>query len=138
MNMQNTPDDIRTASVFGQHGRDAGKTFTILEIDPLTLAGYSLRFNSALRIESYTDLIDQWKEGDASGEPPIDAILRTLQGADPKAIHALMTELLDYVRVSPDPQHPGVNRPLMKDDIREMKTLGEILSALIKLNFAAV
>lgn len=130
------PDDARTASVYGVHGRDAGKTFTILEIDPLTTAGYALRFNSALRIESYLDLFEQWQEGEKEGVPPIDEILRTLQGADPIAVHTLITEMLDYVLVSPDPQHPGVNRPLMKNDIRELKTLGEILSALVKLNFA--
>jgi len=135
--MTTTSDDARNASLHGTHGRDTGKTFTLLEIDPLTLAGYALRFNSALRIESYMDLIEEWKAGEAAGEPPIDVILRTLQGADPKAVHELITEMLDYVRVSPDPKHPGVNRPLMKDDIRELKTLGEILSALVKLNFAA-
>lgn len=132
-----TPDDARSATVYGSHGRDVGKSFTLLEIDPLTTAGYALRFNSALRIDSYVDLINQWKDGEAAGEPPIDAILRTLQGADPKAVHALMTEMLDYVRISPDPQHPGVNRPLLPNDIRELKTLGEILSALVKLNFTA-
>lgn len=135
--MTHIPDDARTATVYGVHGRDHSKTFTILEIDPLTTAGYALRFNAALRVESYVDLIAQWKAGEESGEPPIDAILRTMQGADPIALHAIISELLDYVRITPDPQHPGVLRPLLKDDIRELKTLGEILSALVKLNFAA-
>ena len=43
----------------------------------------------------------------------------------------------DTVRVSPDPQHPGVNRPLLpnRSDIKEMQTLGDILTAAAKLNF---
>ena len=132
-----TDTDARSSIIYAQHGRDAGKKFTILEIDPLTAAGYALRLNSALRVESYMDLLAEWRDSEAEGVPPIDTILRTLQGADPKAVHELMSELLDYVRVSPDPQHPGVDRELLKDDIREFKTLGEILAGIVKLNFAA-
>ena len=61
--------------------------------------------------------------------------MKTMQGADPLVLHTLLNELLDYVRISPDPQHPGVNRKLLPNDIREMKTLGEVLLALVKLNF---
>lgn len=135
--MTPTLDDTRSLTVYGQHGRDVRKTFMLLEVDPLTAAGFALRFNAALKVESYVELMAQWEEGEQNGEPPIDAILRTLQGADPVALHALMNELLEYVRISPDPQHPGANRPLMPNDIRELKTLGEILSGLVKLNFGS-
>lgn len=128
-------DDALTSTIIAAAGRDAGKQFTMLEIDPMTKAGYALRFNSALRIDSYQSLIDLWRDGAEEGAAPIDAIMKTLQGSDPQAIHTLLNELLDYVRISPDPQHPGVNRPLMKADIREMKTLGDVLLALVKLNF---
>lgn len=131
----NQLDDALTTTFIAATGRDAGKQFTVLEVDPMTKAGYVLRFNAALRIDSYQALIDQWRDSAEQGEPDIDAIMRTMQGSDPVAIHALLSELLDYVRISPDPQHPGVNRTLMKDDIREMKTLGEVLLALVKLNF---
>ena len=137
---QSIPDDARTATVYGQHGRDAGKQFTILEIDPLTCAGLALRLNSAMRIESYEALLADWKAAADANGSPIDLILGALRGADPQAIHALITEILDYVRVSPDPKHPGVNRPLLADrsDIRELKTLGEILAAAMKLNFGGL
>jgi len=134
------PDDARTLTVYGQHGRDAGKQYTILEIDPLTAAGYALRLNSAMRIESYETLIAEWKAASEEGGSPIDLILGALRGADAKAVHTLIEELLDYVRVSPDPRHPGVNRALLADrtDIRELKTLGEVLAGVLKLNFAGV
>jgi hypothetical protein len=128
-------DEARTSTITAATGRDAGKQFTVLEIDPMTKAGYVLRFNSALRVDSFQALIDEWREGADTGEPPIDLIMKTLQGADAKVVHALLQELLDYVRISPDPQHPGVNRALMLNDIREMRTLGDVLLALVKLNF---
>ena len=133
----NPSDDTRAVTVYGQHGRDVGKQFTVTEIDPLTLAGFSLRLNSAMRIDSYEALILDWQTGSVAGKPPIDLIMKALQGADPVAVHGLITELLDYVLVSPDPKHPGVNRALMKTDIREIKTLGEVLIALVKLNFGS-
>ena len=131
-------DDARTETVYGQHGRDVGKQYTILEVDPLTAAGLALRLNSALRIESYEAMMLNWATAADKGEAPIDLILGALRGSDPVAVHALITEALDYVRVSPDPKHPGVNRALLPDrsDIREMKTLGEVLKAWLKLNFS--
>lgn len=128
-------DDALTATLIANTGRDAGKQFTVLEIDPMTKAGYVLRFNSALRVESFQTLIDEWRAADETGEAPVDLIMKTLQGSDATAVHALLQELLDYVRISPDPQHPGVNRTLLTNDIREMKTLGDVLLALVKLNF---
>lgn len=131
----NQPDEALTATVYASFNRDTGKTFKLMEIDPMTKAGYALRFNSALRVDSYQTLIDQWRASAETGEPPIDLIMKTLQGSDAQAVHALVSELLDYVHVAPDPQHPGAFRPLMKTDIREMRTLGDVLLALVKLNF---
>lgn len=133
----NPLDDALTSTLIAATGRDAGKQFTMLEIDPMTKAGYALRFNSALRVDSYQTLIDQWRASADAGEPPIDLIMRTLQGSDPKVVHELLNELLGYVRISPDPQHPGVNRQLLPTDIREMRTLGDVLIALVKLNFVS-
>lgn len=129
-------DDALTSTIIAATGRDAGKQFTLLEIDPMIKAGYILRFNSALRVESFMALLDEWRDFADRGEPPVDLIMRTLQGSDAMAVHALLTELLDYVRISPDPQHPGVNRKLLPNDIREMKTLlNDVLPALVTLNF---
>jgi hypothetical protein len=128
-------DDALTATLIAATGRDAGKQFTVLEIDPMTKAGYALRFNSALRVDSYQALLDDWRTGAEAGEANVDVIFKTLQGSDPDAVHKLMSELLDYVRISPDPQHPGVNRRLLPTDIREMRTLGDVLLELVKLNF---
>lgn len=132
----NLPDDARTLAVPGVHGRDAGKTFHCVEIDPLTLSGFVLRLVSALRVDSYEALIETLtaKTKGADGVP-IDAIMKLLQGADPRAVHGLIGELLDYVLITPDPKHPGVKRALLENEIREIRTLGAVLMGVAKLNF---
>lgn len=136
----NLPEDTRMLTVPGVHGRDAGKTFHCIEIDPLTLSGFVLRLVSALRVESYEALLEQLmtaKDKDASSVP-VDTVMKLLQGADPRAVHELMHELLDYVLITPDPKHPGVKRPLLENEIREIRTLGDVMMGVCKLNFGKV
>lgn len=138
IDMHNLPDDARTLAVPGVYGRDAGKTYHCMEIDPLTLSGYVLRLVSALRVESYESLIEELmlaKDSDAE-RVPVDAVMRLLQGADPRAVHGLISELLDYVLITPDPKHPGVKRALLENEIREIRTLGDVLMGVAKLNFS--
>ena len=128
--------DTEHLTIPGVHGRDAGKTFFVCEIDPLTLSGYVLRLVSAVRVASYETLLAEIEAATSRDEPPIDTIMQLLQGADPAAVHALITELImGYVLVSPDPKHPGVMRKLMRDDIREIRTLGDVLMGIFKFNF---
>jgi hypothetical protein len=135
MDMHNLPDDARTHLVQGVHGRDAGKAFHCIEIDPLTLSGYVLRLVSALGVDSYEALLEQLQSAKGRDGVPIDAIMKLLQGADPRAVHSLIAELLDYVLITPDPKHPGVKRPLLENEIREIRTLGDVLMGVAKLNF---
>lgn len=131
----NLSEDTRMHQVHGVHGRDAGKTFWCVEIDPLALSGYVLRLVSALRVESYEALLAQITGAQGENGVPLDAIMQMLQGADPRAIHALLSELLDYVLITPDPKHPGVKRALVENEIREIRTLGDVLMGIAKLNF---
>ena len=131
----NLPEDTRMLAVHGVHGRDAGKTFHCIEIDPLTLSGFVLRLVTALRVESYEALLEQFMSAKESANVPIDSIMRLLQGADPRAVHELLSELLDYVLITPDPKHPGVKRALLENEIREIRTLGDVLIGVAKLNF---
>lgn len=129
-------DDIKTTTFYATHGRDQSKRFEITEVDPLALSGYVLRLLSALKVASYEALIAALtpKEDDEDFKA-IDAILQVLQGADPATVHALVTEALRYVRIAPDPQYPEAWRPLNSTDIREIRTLGDVLLAFVKLNF---
>jgi hypothetical protein len=134
-------DDDRTLDILGTRGRDAGKVFHLLEIDPLTLSGFVLRLVAALRVPDYDALIARFmpfvvaQKAGEDATAPIDAVMQLLQGADPHAVHALISELLDFVRISPDPAHPNVRRALQRDDIRELQTLGAVLMGHVKLNF---
>lgn len=130
-------DDSKTVDLYGTHARDAGKRFEVREVDPLTMSGYVLRLVSALRVPNFETVQALFARGedDAPADESINAILRILQGADPVAVHALVSEALQYVRIAPDPQHPEAWRALMSTDIRELRTLGEVLVAFIKLHF---
>jgi len=116
-------------------GRDAGKRFRFPELDPLFLAGLALRLVSALKIASF-DVLRQLAapaDPDApAGEPDedkLDALLSILRGCDPVAVHTLVTEILGYVEIAPDPKHPEAWRPVMVNggDIQELKTLGAVV-----------
>jgi hypothetical protein len=129
-------DDTKVTAFFASYGRDTSKRFEVSEVDPLALSGYVLRLLSALKVASYEALLSAlMTKGDGDNFESIDAILQVLQGADPAAVHALVTEALRYVRIAPDPQHPEAWRALLPTDIREIRTLGDILLAFVKLNF---
>jgi hypothetical protein len=130
----NEPTPIALTDVYGT-GRDAGKTFRVPRIDPLTFAGYALRLVAALRVESYEGLLVEIRDRVDAGDAPIDTIMRVLQGCDPQAVHQLIKDVLTHVTIAPDPQHPGVNRALMGNDILELKTLGDLLMTVSQIHF---
>lgn len=138
-------DEGRTVTLDKCPGRDAQRKYRITEIDPLTMSGYMLRLVSALRIDSLDNVYGQFQEiltaPETDGMPPddsVNALFKLLGGCDPTALHALITDLLQYVEVARDPRHPNAWMPLdVKQDMREMATLGKVLSAVVSLNFKA-
>lgn len=117
--------------------RDIGKRFRVNEISPLVLSGYMLRLVAALKGVEYETLVSELREARADTENPdaaLNVVLRTLSGSDPAAVHALVTDLLTHVDIAADPRHPEGFRPLLPTDIRELKTLGDVLIALVVLN----
>jgi hypothetical protein len=118
-------------------GRDSGKTYRVPRIDALPFAGYVLRLVAALRVDSYEGLLAEIQASVEAQETPLDTVMRVLQGSDPAAIHALIKDLLTHVMISPDPKHPGVNRPLLDGEVVEIKTLGAILQTLAAIHFSS-
>jgi hypothetical protein len=129
-------DEIKTTTAYGTKGRDAGKAFRITEIDVLSKTSFVLRLVAALRVESYEDLLAKVQAAPA-GAPQIDVIMQILQGSQPQAVHALVTDALQSVQIAPDPKHPEAFRPLTQTDIRELSTLGALLAAFAMLNIYA-
>lgn len=129
--------DGKTTNITGIHGRDLNKVFVVHEVPPLDLAGLVLRLVSGLRVESYSALMESFTapDPDNAGEQ-IDAVMSLLRGADPTAVHALISDALSHVTICPDPKHPGAERAMMVSDIQEIRTLGDVLVAFAKLHFA--
>lgn len=133
----NMNENTLSAVVEARAPRDAGKRFRVGEIAPLVLSGYMLRLVAALNGADYESLVHELREARADTENPdvaLNVVLRTLSGSDPTAVHALITDLLTHVEVAADPRHPEGFRPLLPTDIRELKTLGDVLIALVVLN----
>lgn len=119
-----------TVTLAGQHGRDNGKNFQIREVPPVEMATFILRLLGAIRLEGVDELRALMTP--TEGVDEIDTVLRLLAGCDATATRALILDVLKYVMVAPDPQHPGMFRALRDDDIKELRTLGDIIGAFVR------
>jgi len=126
-------NDSREIIYQGAHGRDAGKAFKVEEISPVQTAAYVLRILAALRLSDQADLLELFQPA-ANNDEAKEGILRVLTGCDPERMHGLITDALTHVQVAPDPQHPGLFRPVQVADIREMRTLGDLLGTFARVN----
>jgi hypothetical protein len=120
-----------SVTLTAHHGRDAGMTFKIAEVPPVEMTTFILRLLGAVRLDGVDEL--RALMDPAEGVDQIDVVLRLLAGCDAMAVRQLLLDMLNYVQVAPDPKHPGVFRKL-NDDIRELKTLGEIVGAFVRTN----
>jgi hypothetical protein len=138
---------LASQSIFQAHiGRDNGKCFRAVEVDPLTMAGYVLRLTSALKVPDWSavqTLFAARPENDPDGinsDDAINAVMDILRGCDAAAVHALVTEALTYVEVAPDPRHPEAWRRLNvappNHDIQELRTLGGVLMTFAAVNLS--
>lgn len=123
-------DADNTVSLTGQRGRDAGKTFQIAEVPPVEMTTFILRLLGAVRMDGVDELRSLMNPPDDVDQ--IDIVLRLLAGCDALAVRQLILDMLTYVQVAPDAQHPGMFRKLRDDDIKELKTLGEIVGAFVR------
>lgn len=125
-------DQSNSTTITGNHGRDAGKTFQINEVPPVEMATFVLRLLGAIRLGGVDEL--RALMNPVEGTDEIDSVLRLLAGCDPAAVKSLINDALGYTRIAPDPQHPGMFRALRDDDIKELKTLGQVLGAFVRTN----
>ncbi|QMV32354.1 hypothetical protein T2_00037 [Ralstonia phage Elie] len=131
-----TTNDSRTLAVQAKHGRDVGKTFHIVEFETMAKTALVLRAVSALRVDSVQDVVRNLSAAaQEDSDAAFNSALKLLHGADSAALQVLLNDLLDGVQIAPDARHPGSVRALERADIRELRTLGDVLFAVVKVNF---
>lgn len=116
-------------------GRDSGKVFRIQEVNPIEMSGFMLRLLAALRASNVEALLGfVAPSADDDTDPALGNILRMLMGCDPDAVHALVKDALQYVKVNRDAKHPNAFFAVNVSDIKELATLGQVLGAFGRLN----
>lgn len=112
-------------------GRDKGKVFHLLEMSPLRSEKWALR---ALRAAV---------KGGADLGPEIVAMgvqgilvsgVQALFNAEFDDVEPLLDEMMSCITIKPDPRNPAITRPLIEDDIEEVKTLLELRMEVLKLH----
>lgn len=145
--MARPPTDYRTPTMTyaddngitltAQTGRDISKQFRIPEIPPTETVTFVLRLLAAVQLSGVDELTDimngNRSDSDASNAERIASIMRLLSGCDPTKVRALITDALSYITIAPDPNN-RMFRKLEETDIKEMKTLGELLNAFVRVN----
>mgnify|MGYP007010366395 FL=1 len=120
---------LKSTSVTIEKGRDKGKRFFISEMPVRKLEWWALRLIlSALG----NDGIDQSKESPLMllGSMGV-GILTKVKPADAKP---LMDEMLDYMKILPNPTDPTVQRHIDDDDIEDLGTLFKLRAEWFKLH----
>lgn len=115
----------------GDSGRDRGKMFHLIEMSATRADKWARRAIGVL-IKSGVDIPD---DALGSGLAGLAAIgIGALANVGTFEADAILDELMDCVKIVPDPNHPGVMRPLIEDDIEEVKTLYFIRAELFELH----
>lgn len=118
-------------------GRDNGKQFRIPEIPPTETVTFVLRLLAAVQlsgVDELTDIMNGSREDtETSNAERIASIMRLLSGCDPTKVRTLITDALSYITIAPDPNN-RMFRKLDETDIKEMKTLGELLNKFVRIN----
>lgn len=99
-------------------GRDLGKTFCLREMSAEASEEWALRALLALTKGGF-DI------GDAAGGGMAKIAMMGLQSLgqlEYKDLKPLLDEMFNCVTFCPDKKHPGVERPLLPDDIDEVAT----------------
>lgn len=127
----------RKITVFvGTDGRDKSKRFIITEMPALKAERWALRALMALAnsgVELSTDL----RESGFAGLAYLG--LDALQKLKYDDVGPLLDEMLDCVRIAPDPKNPDSTRELVRneregDDIEEVSTLLKLRHAIFELH----
>lgn len=103
-------------------GRDAGRVFIITEMP--SKQGFEWGIRAVMAIAHNFELPDNWKD---QGLAAVAALgFSSLTKAPWGDVSPLLDELMDCVKIQPDPKQPAVVRDLIDDDIQEIETQLEL------------
>ena len=100
-------------------GRDKGKVFHITEWDSETAETWGIRSIAAVA-KSGRAIPDAIKGTGMMGIATMG--LQAMMDIDTEIVIRLLNELLECVKYQPDPKQEAVRRPLIRDDIEEVRT----------------
>lgn len=112
-------------------GRDEGKTFLLREMPASQVEDWCLRALLALA-KAGVELPDGIESAGAAGIAAMG--VQALQGLNYTEAKPLMDEMMGCVQICPDPRNPTVIRPLVEDDIEELKTRLFLRNQIIELH----
>lgn len=114
-----------------ERGRDQGKTYHLKEMPASRAEKWAMRALMAVA-RSGIDLPDNFAEGGMQSVAilGIQAITRiNFDDAEP-----LLDEMMECITFKPDPKNPAIVRPLIEDDIEEIRTRIKLREEIIKLH----
>ena len=122
----------KTATItIAAEGRDKGKLFRIEEMPARQVERWERRALSCMA-QTGVEVPDDVRN---AGFGAIIAMgLKALLGLHGPEVEALHEELMACVTIHPDPTRPEIVRPLIEEDIEEVKTILTLKDEVIKLH----
>lgn len=117
----------------GGGNRDSGKVFCIREASALRVERWCFRAIAAVA-RAGVDVTELQMAYSSGLQSVMIMGLEGLLKMDDITSEGLRAEMLDCVELVPDPNNPAVTRPLIEDDIVEIKTLLTLRSEIIAIH----
>lgn len=122
----------KTATVvIGDEGRDKGKVFILTELPASRAEKWAMRAILALQ-KSGAELPDDISQAGMAGVAVVG--LQALGNLNFYDAETLLDEMFECISYQPDPKIPGVVRPLIEDDIEEVKTRIRLRAEVFQLH----
>jgi len=112
------PLNVLDITIPADGGRDAGKSFHLVEMAAEPLEKW------AIRVLCAANAADPALDLDINAGIPglFGPVLKSLFKGDAYTLIALLDDLMTCIKVKPDPARPLVTRPLLPGDIEEVAT----------------
>lgn len=117
--------------VIDAEGRDKNKVFHIREMSASAAEDWAMRALLALG-RSGADIPADVEHTGMAGVAALG--LRALAGVKTDDARQLAADLMACISIIPDPQRPNVQRPLLEDDIEEVKTRVTLKDSVFELH----